>query len=310
MGMNTEIQWCHATFNPWIGCTKVSDGCKNCYAESLMDKRYHKVKWGPQGTRRQTSAAYWRQPLKWEKEATAQGWRYRVFCASCGDVFEDRGELIPWRNDLFQVIEQTPHLDWLLLTKRPENIAKMTPLKWCVKWPEHVWVGTSVENQEAADKRIPHLLGVPAKVRFLSCEPLLGPVDLRKCYESDVKRWSGGINWVICGGESGHGARPMHPEWARSLRDQCQATGVPFFFKQWGEWADMSHSQIVASGPAVSANGNVHDWMRQSVTFADNTERTIDAHSWTPHATSLMYKVGKQAAGNLLDGIEYQQFPA
>lgn len=332
---NSKISWTHHTFNPWIGCTKVSDGCKNCYAESLMDKRYHKVKWGPQGTRRQTSAAYWRQPLKWEKEATAQGWRYRVFCASLADVFEDRGELIPWRNDLFQVIEQTPHLDWLLLTKRPENIAKMTPLKWCVKWPEHVWVGTSVENQEAADKRIPHLLGVPAKVRFLSCEPLLGPVDLRGFeypYQMGMtgltsghdwltgEEWQhssifgGGnswldaddkdeygkarIHWVICGGESGYGARPMHPEWARSLRDQCQATGVPFFFKQW------------ASGPAVSANGNVHDWMRQGVTFADNTERTIDAHSWTPHATSLMYKVGEQAAGNLLDGVEYQQFPA
>ena len=309
MGENSKIEWTDHTFNPWMGCTKVSEGCTFCYAEELMDHRYGKVTRGPQGTRVRTSAANWRKPLQWDKQAAAQGWRYRVFCASLADVFEDRPDLFGWRRDLFSLLTSTPHLDWLLLTKRPENIMPMLhDIGWFIK-ADNVWFGTTVENQEQADKRIPHLLSVPAKVRFLSCEPLLGPVDLRKCYEGEVKQWSGGINWVICGGESGQGARPMHPEWARSLRDQCQAAGVPYFFKQWGEWADMSHSQIVASGPAVSANGNVHDWMRQSVTFADNTERTIDAHSWTPHATNLMYKVGKQAAGNLLDGVEYQQFP-
>lgn len=231
---NSKISWTHHTFNPWIGCTKVSDGCKNCYAESLMDKRYHKVKWGPQGTRRQTSAAYWRQPLKWEKEATAQGWRYRVFCASLADVFENRDELIPWRNDLFQVIEQTPHLDWLLLTKRPENIAKMTPLEWCVKWPEHVWVGTSVEDQDAANKRIPELLRIPARVHFLSCEPLLGPVDLGGFDYKD-------IDWVIVGGESQVGARPMDDKWLMNLRYQCTDNGIPFFVKQMGGHPDPRH---------------------------------------------------------------------
>lgn len=270
---NSKIEWTDHTFNPWIGCTKVSAGCQHCYAEELMDKRYGKVKWGPQGTRQRTSAANWRKPLQWNKLAWETckecGWRgpvhethdfcpncdgeellparARVFCASLADVFERRDELIPWRADLMTLIGATPNLDWLLLTKRPENILDMTPWPWHMSrvgdsndlapgggiWPANVWIGTSVENQEAADKRIPELLKVPAKVRFLSCEPLLGPVDLGFPFVSD-NPWMTleHVDWVIAGAESGHGARPMQLDWVRSIRDQCQKSYTAFFFKQ------------------------------------------------------------------------------
>lgn len=186
MGKTTEIQWCDATFNPWWGCIKVSDGCKNCYANSL-DKRYGGNHWGPNSERRLFGDKHWAEPLKWNKEAQTAGVRKRVFCASMADVFEDREDLEEQRDRLWATIAETPFLDWLLLTKRPENIGDMIPWSdgnpnnwWKADvsmWP-NVWLGTSVENQQAADERIPHLLDVPATVRFLSCEPLLGPVDL------------------------------------------------------------------------------------------------------------------------------------
>jgi protein gp37 len=171
------------TFNPWIGCAKVSPGCANCYAETLMDKRMGRVQWGVNGTRVHTSDSNWKKPYQWNRKAQEEGVRKRIFCASLADVFEDRPELVPWRADLFAMIDATPNLDWLLLTKRPENIKRLWPFGWYedkggpFTWP-NVWIGTSVENQEQADKRIPHLLSIPASVRFLSMEPLLGPVDL------------------------------------------------------------------------------------------------------------------------------------
>ena len=167
------------SFNPWIGCTRVSPGCVNCYAESFA-RRYGKAEWGPTAQRVKTSAANWRKPLAWNAKAEREGRRYKVFCASLADVFEDNLQVAPWRNALWTLIDQTPHLDWLLLTKRPEDISDMIPLSWIFNaaWPANAWVGTSVENQEQADKRIPELLKIPAPVRFLSCEPLLGPLDL------------------------------------------------------------------------------------------------------------------------------------
>lgn len=261
MGKNSKIAWTDHTFNPWIGCTKVSQGCRSCYAEALMDHRYGKVRWGPEGTRVRTSETNWHKPLQWDLQAKREGRRYKVFCASLADVFEDRAELKEWRSDLFDLISRTLYLDWLLLTKRPENIMPMLidagrgfqPL------PDRVWIGTSVENQEQAHLRIPELLKVPAAVRFLSCEPLLGPVDLdyyfgllpcnqwseclcdeidpadQPCITCEARLALGeesGIDWVIAGAEAGHGARPMDLNWVRDLRDQCQGAGVPFFFKQ------------------------------------------------------------------------------
>lgn len=226
MGENSKIEWCDHTFNPWEGCTKVSEGCKNCYAEALT-KRFGRTQWGPTALRRRTSDSNWRKPLAWNRKAEQEGCRYRVFCASLADVFEWNPQVEEWRFDLFIMIDQTPYLDWLLLTKRPEHIMYVLRSEFnSASFPSNVWLGTSVENQAAADKRVPELLNAPATVRFLSCEPLLGPVDL--------SQWLHRISWVIVGGESGTQARPMDPDWARSLRDQCQAAGVPFLFKQWG----------------------------------------------------------------------------
>lgn len=247
----SKIEWTDYTFNPWIGCTKVSDGCKNCYAETLMDKRYGRVKWGVQGVRILTSIPNWHNPRKWNKAAKESNTRARVFCASLADVFEikpDQPEMDVWRSDLFNLISITPHLDWLLLTKRPENVNELieraTGFSDAETWffaNPNIWIGTSVENQEQADIRIPHLLNIPAKIRFLSCEPLLGRIDLSLAIEHDstdgfpdhVHIQNGMLDWVIVGGESGPNARPMHPNWARSIRDQCRAAGTPFFFKQW-----------------------------------------------------------------------------
>lgn len=239
MTKNSKIEWTNHTFNPWIGCAKISDGCKNCYAEAMMDKRYGKVKWGVQGKRIRTSAANWKKPLEWNRQAEHEGRRYRVFCASLADVFEHKPdqhkEMEQWRFDLFRLIDDTPKLDWLLLTKRPENVMDMLRHDWADQLPSNVWIGTSVENQERADKRIPELLKIKAAGYFLSMEPLLGAVDFRKVpgfnrIGLNLSRW-----WVIVGGESGANARPMHMEWARDIVEQCKNANVPVFVKQMGD---------------------------------------------------------------------------
>jgi protein gp37 len=334
MAENSKIEWTDHTFNPWIGCTKVSPACKNCYAERDMDHRYGRVAWGPGGTRVLTGSENWAKPVRWDREAKEKGVRHRVFCASLADVFEDwQGPILNskgergvidcnggwWftngpvsncyeltmdvvRQRLFALIDATPNLDWLLLTKRPENIRKM----WLAQhldggttgrirelmdesesqdvhpyFRRNVWLGTSVENQEYADERIPELLKCRdlSPVLFLSCEPLLGPVDLTfidsqgivSCltgtyevpsafcdqYEYDVKHGPK-IDWVIAGGESGPEARPTDPEWFRSLRNQCQAAGVPFLFEQWGEF-DENLQRVGKVRAGRSLEGVIHD---------------------------------------------------
>ncbi|MEM8791072.1 MAG: phage Gp37/Gp68 family protein [Pseudomonadota bacterium] len=273
MAENTDIQWAHHSFNPWTGCTKVSPACDHCYAEGWAKRSGH-VEWGPHGARRRTKT--WGDPLKWNRQAKAEGRRYRVFCASLADVFDNHKSIDPkWRTELWALIAATPHLDWLLLTKRPQNIAKMLPDGWNGGWP-NVWLGTTVENQEEAIRRIPHLLSLPAWVHFLSCEPLLGPVLLRHTWLGGRKRVDGKgiiyerrphhvtegrsahspqfIDWVITGGESGPNYRPADPDWFRSLRDQCAAAGVPFLFKQW---EGRTQKQIKAMGREL--DGVVHD---------------------------------------------------
>lgn len=227
MGENSSIEWTHHTFNPWWGCARVSPGCVHCYAESFANR--FGVKWGAGADRRFFGEKHWREPLKWNARADERGVRERVFCASMADVFENRTDLASWRWKLAMLIHATPALDWLLLTKRPENMVDLARLdmSWLV-WPPNVWAGTTVEDQRRADERIPALVEVPARVRFLSCEPLLEAVDLR------LHQVDGSIHWVICGGESGPGARTMDPVWALDLRDQCLRAGVPFHFKQWG----------------------------------------------------------------------------
>jgi len=314
MGQNSKIEWCDHTFSPWVGCTRVSPACDHCYAEAWARRTGQPQLW--QGELRRTSPANWRQPHLWNRKAEQAGRRARVFCASLADVFDNQAP-DEWRNDLFRMIGATPHLDWLLLTKRPQNAAKYLASQDAYDagnagriepnaWPlPNVWLGTTAENQAEADRRIPHLLASPARLRFLSCEPLLGPVDLTGIYHAETMTDAlegmsennviemadrfvavnptysrhGCIHWVIVGGESGPGARPMHPDWARSLRDQCAAAGVPFFFKQWGEW----HPEALAV---------VDSWPH--------------SHRWADAGAA---RVGKTRAGRLLDGREHNGMP-
>jgi protein gp37 len=228
MGRNSSIEWTHHTFNPWWGCAKVSPGCAHCYAETLT-RRFGGAIWGRTGERRLFNERHWSEPQRWNSKAEQSGTRCRVFCASMADVFEDRRELDRERLKLWALIERTKSLDWLLLTKRPDVALRLNP--WGEQWPDNVWLGTSVENQEWADIRIPQLLALPAKTRFLSCEPLLGALNLRGYTKGKT------IHWIIVGGESGYGARPMNPNWVRSLRDFAAREEIAFHFKQWGNFA-------------------------------------------------------------------------
>jgi protein gp37 len=219
----TEISWAHSTFNPWIGCTKVSPGCDHCYAATLMDDRYGRVRWGAGETRIRTKT--WGQPLAWNRKAAALGKPWRVFCASLADVFDNE---VPdeWRADLWKLVRATPALTWMILTKRIGNAhqgLRGAPVG-------RLWLGITVVNQDEAARDIPKLLAVPARVRWLSCEPLLGPINLCP-WLVDVKPR---VDWVIVGGESGAGARPMEADWAREIRNDCISHSVPFHFKQWG----------------------------------------------------------------------------
>jgi protein gp37 len=326
MSANSKIEWTDHTFNPWIGCTKVSPACDHCYAEVSTPCRTLGVSWGAGEDRRRTSEANWKEPLRWnanhDKFFAEHGRRQRVFCASLADVFDNEVPNL-WRQNLMSLIADTPNLDWLLLTKRIGNVERMLQ-EACLhdgrlmdasdryRPLENVWIGATIANQEEADRDIPKLLQVHAAVRFLSMEPLLGPVDLsyraakalpiywegteadgpmpyhdgltgRHLFDAKRRGWapySGrGVDWVIVGGESGPHARPMHPDWARSLRDQCAAAGVPFLFKQWGEWL-----------------GEYQDGA------TDHDPMEINASPWS-------VRVGKKAAGRLLDGRTHDEFP-
>lgn len=272
MGEQTNISWCDHTFNPWIGCTKVSPACDGCYAEAMMDKRYGRVQWGApgkgNGTRVRTSPGNWHQPIRWNKAAEKAGTRPFVFCASLADVFDNQ---IPaeWRSDLFALIRSTPSLVWLLLTKRPQNIIRLSADAGGLPW--NAALGATFANQAEYDRDRMKLWEAGQRLAplftFGSFEPLLGLVILDK-YAPD---------WIITGGETdqgGHKARPTHPDWFRSLRDQCAAAGVAYHHKQNGEWTE------VATGQSVWRMGD------------------------TP-----MAKVGKNRSGRLLDGREHNDRP-
>jgi protein gp37 len=368
MGADSKIEWTHHTFNLWRGCSEVSPGCDGCYAR-VLSKRNPSVlgEWGDDGNRVVASEAYWKLPLKWDLAAAAAGERRRVFALSLGDFAEDRKDLPPQRMRLFQLIGQCHNLDFLLLTKRPGVCVENWP-GWAGFWVSsragsdpgaferlldnfvipNVWLGVSVEDQQRADERIPLLLQTPAAVRFLSIEPLLGPVNLTKwlpagranwqcqqcggfyrfrgdcphCHAGEVyatgshvankrlstKRLCGSVNrqpidWVIVGGESGHGARPMHPEWVRSIRDQCQAAGVPFFFKQWGEW---KYGSVPGkAGICFYSDGRVVDSTHQAM--LDEERSTGKDHN--RFAPTWMTLVGKKYSGRSLDDREWSQLP-
>ncbi|NPT59702.1 phage Gp37/Gp68 family protein [Paraburkholderia elongata] len=298
MSENSTIEWTDHTFNTHWGCSKIGPGCDRCYAEALA-KRFG-YGWGDDAPKREFDESHWQDLIRWDRKAASEGVRRRVFTNSMSDLF-DKFAPAGVRERHWSYIAQTPNLDHLLLTKRIGNVARMAPPAWLEPgcWPKNVWLGATIVDQEEADRDIPKLLAVPARVRFLSMEPLLGSVDLsahlRVCCGSPIEGGSGsdfqppdpptccghfesGIDWVICGGESGHGARPMHPGWARSIRDQCADAGVPFMFKQNGEW--VSVSEIAGAG--------------EHYRFSDG---------------ATVRRVGKKAAGRTLDGVTHDEFP-
>lgn len=286
MSENSKIEWTDHTANFWWGCVKVSDGCKNCYAETWAN-RWGKSIWGPaSNTGREYKQSAWRDLPKWDKAAIAEGVRRKVFAQSMADFFEDHPQVTEWRRDALHLISQCTNLDFQVLTKRPENVNLMIEQATAKQADAffadnpHVWIGTSVENQQVADERIPRLLDIPASVRFLSMEPLLGEVN--------VLRYIKGIDWVIAGGESGHKARPMHNGWVQYIRDQCIAADVPFLFKQWGEY--LSTEQMTEKF------------------FVGRITPTMNP-IWDDTDGGWLYRVGKKKAGRLLDGVEWNQFP-
>lgn len=234
MGETTAISWTDHTFNPWWGCKRISPGCDHCYAATFAKRTGHDGLWS--GTHRFFGSSHWAEPLKWNAQAERAGRAALVFCASMADVFEDHPELVVERAHLFELIERSPHLTWQLLTKRPENVLSLTPADWRWNWPSNAWIGATVEDQQRANERIPHLAKIPAAVRFLSCEPLLGSVDLTPWHitgpsDGTARAW---IDWVIVGGESGPGHRPIDLDHARFLVAECEMAGIPVFFKQVG----------------------------------------------------------------------------
>jgi protein gp37 len=239
MAENTKIEWAHDTFNAWEGCTKVSPGCANCYAEELSAHRFHRSEWGPDGKRKFNSPFYWDEPLKWNRQAEESGQQRRVFTMSLGDLFEDRPDLHEPRLRLMKLIERTPSLTWLLLTKRPENVFPLLNTINCwnlFRGSRNIWLGASVEDQARAEQRIPVLIDIPVTKHFLSCEPLLGRLEFWDVWlagDPDCG-WSRGVDWVILGGESGRKARPCRIEWLYAAMDQVRRFGVPVFVKQLG----------------------------------------------------------------------------
>lgn len=361
MASNSKIEWTESTWNPLVGCTKVSQGCKHCYAMTMAARIANAAQRFLRDGKVLTDVqnAYLRV-VRWERggmdaadfyDKALPQWNNRVeliesvlmaplraknpkvyFVNSMSDLFHEAVSF-EFVDKVFAAMALCPQHTSQVLTKRPERAAEYFAIEdtaariglateefrgpgYCDwEWPlPNVWIGTSVEDQKTADERIPHLLQVPAAVRFLSCGPLLGPVDLLDLPASYPEEeggeslnrpllrlnalkggyWCGpgrfgpetrSVNWVICGGESGHGARPMHPDWARSLRDQCAAAGVPFFFKQVGEWAwSENNDELLTLGSGRLRKGEAEEWPK-----------------WT--------RVGKKRAGRLLDGREWNQFP-
>ncbi len=340
MAENSAISWTDHTMNFWIGCTKVSPACTNCYAAvdtfARRERSHGRELWGPHADRHRTSAALWAKPYGWNKnsqwfECPSCGWRghansdnikpienkdgkfpftcvnckcevfttrQRVFVSSLSDICETHPQITgDMRREIAKIVMDCTNLDFLFLTKRPENFNLLWLELFGDTLPDNLWVGTTVENQKYADERIPALVNIPAKVRFLSCEPLLEPIDLwsawNKSSDNPITNGMGDeIDWVIVGGESGSKARPTHPSWVRNLRNQCQITGIKFHFKQWGEYA-----------PWNMEFGAIKDYL------AVYAERN-GTFSETPSGTHMtMCRVGKKKAGRLLDGVEHNEFP-
>ena len=299
MGESTEIAWTDHTFNPWWGCQRVSPGCENCYAETFSKRLgFGTTKgaiWGAKSERRLFGDKHWAEPLKWEAAARAAGVRRRVFCASMADVFEARQDLDEPRERLFKLIEETPNLDWQLLTKRPENMTFLAPERWRSVWPENAWAGTTVEDRRRRDVRGKHLLGVPAKVLFLSMEPLLEEVSIRGVLPQDA-RIQQGINWVIVGGESGHGARRFNARWAWDLIADCRESHVPVFIKQLGD------NLVTRNDDNLTIEGEPGFW--PGVADGDRVEHDVDGVRDDYQGALVRLRLRKPKGGDLAEWPE------
>lgn len=344
--MATKIEWTDATWNPITGCTKVSEGCRNCYAERVAGRlakipaTAHRYRNGFGLTLQPADLT---KPLHWRKPR-------RVFVGSMGDLFHGA---VPFDyiDKVYAVMAACPQHQFQVLTKRPDRMAQFynrkgmdlaaftaalnvvaSGMKPGAKMPKfdiggswrlpHVWAGTSVEDQATADERIPHLLRCPAAVRYLSCEPLLGFVHLISVADllwdavHDRKPDAGAeganidrIDWVIAGGESGPGSRPAHPEWFRTLRDQCGRADVPFFFKQWGDYLEIDNVDQPAAHRAVDRyrDGTCSP---ERIRYFDEKRQLRAAGDGCPNPSAVMIRVGKKAAGRRLDGLTHDAFPA
>lgn len=282
MGRDTKIEWADHTWNPWIGCTRVSPACNHCYAEAMMDHRMGRVRWGAGEDRKRTGTATWSEPIRINSRAAAAGRIETVFCLSLGDIWDTEVDAA-WQHAAFQVMESTPHLVYLLLSKRIGNAVRMCdPEKGGRPLPRNAALGATMVNQAEWDRDIAKLKEAGARLgalfTFSSIEPMLGPIDAHGLFP----------DWVIVGGESGPGARPMHPDWTRSMRDQCAAAGVPFFFKQHGEWIGVPDLRRLPDGHGPGFG------------VYDHCHHDIDHEA---------VRVGKKAAGRLLDGVEHSAKP-
>lgn len=326
MSDTTGIEWCDKTWSPWEGCQKVSPACDFCYAEARNNRFSAGRNWGPGAPRRKT--ADWTKPRLWNRKAAKDGARPTVFPSIC-DPFDNA---VPdeWREEFFELIRVTPHLTWLLLTKRPQNIIRMVRKSGAIAGngtlylPDNVRLGTTAEDQERANLNLPHLMTTKdelgARGLFVSVEPMLGAVDLTRVIHPTIRQCDAidpfvaydvlrghmigpddvglaKLDWVIAGGESGSHARPSHPDWFRSLRDQCAAAGVPFLFKQNGEFVPME--VIPSNGVAYAGT-----WTR-----LDGTQPALHELASDPPSTECLFRVGKKTAGRLLDGVEHNGFP-
>lgn len=343
MSEGTAIEWADNTFNPWWGCAKVSPACDHCYAERDAGRfQPGRVLWGVEAERRTFGDKHWNDPVRWNARAAKAGRRESVFCSSMADVF-DKNAPAGARERLWRLIAETPSLDWLLLTKRIGNARRMLPGPWLEPggWPANVRLGATFCNQDEVNRDLPKLLALDVP-NFASLEPLLGPIDLASVQRvSDDGEWTyidngltgfratkgGGfdgkaLDWVIVGGESGPSARPMHPAWVRALRDQCAKTGTPFLFKQWGEWLPgENEAHPTAKEPDGSLRRIAHHqdgrWGATETRPTEANYVTLDEAGemrrgpWDgrPNVTCWAERVGKRAAGRLLDGAEHNGFP-
>lgn len=329
---DTKISWCDHTFNPWIGCTKVSPACDNCYAEQIAS-RFKMALWGNH-KRVLTSEKYWEQPLRWNKQSKSKhnAWsrfkeqypglsdeqlisngfikpvKPKVFCGSMCDWLDNQVP-IDWLSDLMDLVARTPYLNWLMLTKRPDQYFKRVSesctygrILTSYTPPSNVFLGITICNQKEADRDIPKLLNIPVTKRFLSIEPMLGAIDISAYIKN--------IDWVIVGGESGRKARPMHPDWVRGVRDQCREACIPFFFKQWGEWLPRSgcYHKFTDGKSLEDVDPTCQKWPCTRLTYVGGNGWRLE-DSCSDGDDVYMQRVSTKKAGCLLEGIEYNEVP-